>query len=76
MKPRLEACYFGTGDHGARYERLARVLEHTAQEHCPDWDIRVERLAQGGPGAVPSRQRQRLPRLEHVEARALAASHR
>ncbi len=46
MKPRLEACYFGTGDQGERYERLARVLEHTALEHCRGWTVDVVRLSQ------------------------------
>jgi hypothetical protein len=42
--PILAAAYFGTGQAGDQYGRLARVLEHTAAVHCPDWTIRVERL--------------------------------
>lgn len=39
---RLESVYFvGTGPVGAQYARLARVLEHTARRHCPDWQIAV-----------------------------------
>ncbi len=42
--PILAAAYFGTGQAGDQYGRLARVLEHTAGVHCPDWQIRIERL--------------------------------
>lgn len=42
--PVLAAAYFGTGNAGDQYGRLARVLEYTAGVHCPDWRIRVERL--------------------------------
>lgn len=38
MRPMLYAPYFG----GEDYIRLARVLEYTARQHCPDWIIRVE----------------------------------
>ena len=31
-------------DQGDMYERLARVLHYTAQAHCPDWSVLVERL--------------------------------
>ena len=43
-RPRLESCYFGAGDHGDRYVRLAQVLDYTAHQHCPDWHIDVRRL--------------------------------
>jgi len=42
--PILAAAYFGTGQAGDQYGRLARVLEYTAGVHCPGWTIRVERL--------------------------------
>lgn len=42
--PILAAAYFGTGQAGDQYGRLARVLEYTASVHCPGWTIRVERL--------------------------------
>lgn len=50
--PILAASYFGTGNAGDQYGRLARVLEHTAAVHCPEWTIRVERLK--APGAYTS----------------------
>lgn len=40
--PRLEACYFLDGNR--RWERLARVLEWTARQHCPGWRIAVSGL--------------------------------
>ena len=43
--PVLAAAYFGSGGAGDQYGRLARVLEYTASVHCPEWTIRVERLA-------------------------------
>lgn len=42
--PRLVSCWFGEGDQGDMYRRLAAVLEHTARQHCPGWDIRVPKL--------------------------------
>lgn len=41
MTPRLISCYFTEGE---RWPRLARVLEYTAHQHCPDWDVRISRL--------------------------------
>jgi len=41
VKPRLISCYFTEGE---RWPKLARVLEHTAQQHCQGWDIQVSRL--------------------------------
>jgi hypothetical protein len=41
--PRLDACYF-TGSHPL-WRRLAAVLETSAQQHCPDWEIRVREIA-------------------------------
>lgn len=46
MTPRLVACYFGEGV-GQQYPRLARVLEHTARQHCPGWMIAVDQLPAG-----------------------------
>jgi hypothetical protein len=43
--PILAAAYFGSGSAGDQYGRLARVLEYTAGVHCPNWTIRIERLA-------------------------------
>jgi len=39
--PRLESCYFG----GLEWDRLARVLRHTARQHLQGWDVNVERIA-------------------------------
>lgn len=41
--PRLEAVYFGDGA-GHQWPRLARVLEYSARQHCPDWTINVREL--------------------------------
>lgn len=79
MTPRLEACYFagagGTDDQADRYERLAKVLEHTARHACPGWEINVERLeppeysaASGNPSHVWNTQK-----LEHWLRRVLEA---
>lgn len=35
---RIESPYFGD------YDRLARVLEHTARHHCPNWAVNVYRI--------------------------------
>ena len=41
--PILLACYFrAKSEPDGQYDRLARVLAHTARVHCPEWDIRVE----------------------------------
>lgn len=37
---RLFACWFGDG----HYQRMARALEVSAKEHCPDWSIEVQRI--------------------------------
>lgn len=42
--PRLESPYFGSGEHGAMYARMAAVLAYTARRHCPTWDVRVTRI--------------------------------
>jgi hypothetical protein len=42
--PRLESCYFVKPDQ-AYWRRMARVLEHTASEHCAGWQVRVQELA-------------------------------
>lgn len=39
--PRLESCYFGTD---AVWARMAAVLEMTAAEHCPGWQVSVQRV--------------------------------
>jgi hypothetical protein len=44
VKPIFAACYFGTGQLGDNYGRLAKVLEFTARRHCPEWDVRVVRI--------------------------------
>jgi hypothetical protein len=41
--PRLFSCYF-RGDAGEQFPRLARVLEHTAREHCQGWTIDVRAI--------------------------------
>lgn len=41
--PRLESCYFETSGMG-RWTRLARVLQTTAETHCPEWSIAIDRL--------------------------------
>lgn len=38
--PRLVAAWFG----GGQWPRLARVLEQSAREQCPDWDIDVRAI--------------------------------
>lgn len=57
MRPQLISCYFSGEDANAletsdRYDRMAAVLRHTAQRHCPLWDVRVDRIT---PHAVPRR---------------------
>lgn len=42
MRPRLEAVWFRSTSH--QYQRLARVLEHTARRHCRDWEIAVRQV--------------------------------
>lgn len=44
--PRLEAVFFGIDGIGgmSQYPRMARVLEHTAREHNPAWDVRVRQI--------------------------------
>lgn len=42
--PRLESVYFETSGSG-RWTRLARVLRTTAEAHCPDWALSIDRLA-------------------------------
>jgi hypothetical protein len=44
MRPRLEACYFGSGKQGDIYARMAHVLDYTARLHCQGWDVNVQRL--------------------------------
>lgn len=40
---------------GETYERLARTLEYTARQHCPGWDVTVERLDEAAlPPLVPA----------------------
>lgn len=41
--PRLEACYFNPP--GCHYDRLARVLEHSARARCPGWSVNVRQIA-------------------------------
>ncbi len=45
MTPRLEACYFAK-DPGvaSQMERMARVLEYSAEVYCPGWAVHVRRL--------------------------------
>ncbi len=43
MARRLVACFFDRRPLGP-FARMARVLEMTAQTHCADWTIAVERL--------------------------------
>lgn len=46
-RPRLEGPYFG--DEGSIYARMARVLEHTARKHCPEWRINVSAVQPEAP---------------------------
>ena len=39
--PRLISHWFGANP---IFERMARVLEHSARKHCPEWSIEVERV--------------------------------
>lgn len=52
MSPRLVASYFG----GDVYERLARVLQYSARQHCPAWAIDVQAIA--SPALVSAMGRQ------------------
>lgn len=47
MKPPiLFACHFRAKlEKDGQYDRLARVLAHTAAVHCPGWDVRIERIS-------------------------------
>jgi hypothetical protein len=56
-QPLLVASWFGANQ---QYERMARVLEHSARQHCPAWDIRVEHIA-------PARLESALRNEGHVE---------
>lgn len=40
MSPRLVSCYFGDED----WDRMARVLEYSARQHCAGWDVAVSRV--------------------------------
>jgi hypothetical protein len=44
-QPILAAPYFGEGVLEQRYHRLADVLRYTAERHCPDWTLRVDRIS-------------------------------
>lgn len=44
--PVLLACYFGAKrEIDGQYDRMARVLAYTAQQHCSGWTIRVEAIS-------------------------------
>lgn len=44
-RPLLCACYFSAKhEPDGQYDRLARVLGYTAHVHCPDWDVRIDRI--------------------------------
>lgn len=43
--PVLAAPYFGAGQLGERYRRMADVLRYTAERHCPAWTIRVDQIS-------------------------------
>lgn len=53
MTPQLVSCIFGSD----AYERMGRVLRYTAGLYCPDWHIRVEKVA---PALIDPRDGQRL----------------
>lgn len=36
----LHSVWFG----GEQYRRMARVLEHSAREHCPGWDVNIRHV--------------------------------
>lgn len=43
--PILAVCYFTAKvEIDGQYERLARVLSHTARTHCPGWTLRIDRI--------------------------------
>jgi hypothetical protein len=58
MNPRLISCYFGKGA-GDQWPRLARVLAHTAAEHCPGWDVDITRI-------TPPPMKSAIGRISHV----------
>lgn len=42
--PHLRACYFDQPGADSRWRRLAAVLERSAREQCPGWDLDIVRL--------------------------------
>lgn len=59
--PRLEGCYFPRPGTELMWERLARVLEATAAEQCPGWQVRVAKI----PAAAGSTAASNTAKLEH-----------
>lgn len=43
MRPRLEACY-SVAPRAAYWPRFATVLEYSARQHCPQWDVHVHQI--------------------------------
>jgi hypothetical protein len=74
--PRLVGCYFAPNDlEGARWERMAAVLQLTAAQHCQAWDVSIEKIkprrmksARGSDANVANAQK-----LEHWTAAVQAA---
>jgi len=53
--PRLVSCYFGD-DRDGQWNRLARVLAHSAETHCSTWDRQIS--------ALPTPTRPSSPRVD------------
>lgn len=70
----LYACYFGAGLRD-QWPRLARVLAHTAAQHCPGWTVQIEAIARPRPqGRVSAGYIDNTHKLDRWDAVAAAAS--
>lgn len=44
MRPQLHAPYFDFAGDAHKWRRMAAVLEHSARQHCPNWDLHVDQI--------------------------------
>lgn len=63
--PLLASVYFGTGNAGQEFRRLARVLEYSALRHAPAWRLELLEL----PPAAGYRSTMGVPAHEHNSAK-------
>jgi len=63
---RIISCYFAGAGTGDRWPRLARVFEHTARTHSPEWQLQLTKL---------SAPRRRLNQSDNHSANALKLEH-